>query len=216
MKKVKKIVIYGDSISTVNHGDGGYEGYLRERFSAEVVNYAISASGLSLITPNNTVSILADEGNIPKDADLILMWHGSNDWYWGSPIGNLLDGASDTFLGAVGEAVRRIRRAAPEAAFVWMTPIFRYEAPDEGSAAGNAYETENKVGNTLFDYYQALKQASVYHGFPVIDLRRLCGIHEGNQHLYLEDRVHPNKAGYERIFRVMERQLKDVLYDAGY
>lgn len=216
MKKVKKIVIYGDSISTVNHGDGGYEGYLRDRFAGEVINYAIGSSGLTLHTPDNTAAILADSRHIPADADLIIMWHGSNDWYWGSPIGTLKDEDSHTFLGAVGEGVRRIRQAAPNAVLVWLTPIYRYEAPDQKTDPGNAYETENKIGNTMMEYYHGLELASVRHGFPLIDIRRYCGIHEVNQELYLEDRVHPCKAGYERIWKVMERELVKLLSDAGY
>lgn len=144
------------------------------------------------------------------------MWHGSNDWYWGSPLGEVADENPDTFLGAVGMAVRRIRQAAPEAVLIWMTPIYRYEAPDDVETAGYAYETENKAGHTLFDYYKAIQQASACYGFPVIDLHKLCGIHEGNQRIYLEDKVHPNKAGYERIFRVMGRKLETVLWDAGF
>lgn len=216
MKQIKKIVIYGDSISTINHGGGGYEGYLKEKFSAEVVNYAVSASGLSLATPNNTATILADSAHIPRDADLIIMWHGSNDWYWGSPIGELTDEDSHTFLGAVGQAVHRIRNQAPDAVLVWLTPIYRYQAPDQVEQAGHAYSTHNKIGNTMMEYYLGLQQASICHGFPLIDVRRLCGIHEVNQEQYLEDRVHPNKAGYERIWRVLERELGNILHVAGY
>ena len=50
----------------------------------------------------------------------------------------------------------------------------------------------------------------MYHGFPVLDLRRECGIHAFNHSLYLEDGVHPNKAGYERIIQVMERGWEAV------
>ena len=216
MRTVEKIVIYGDSISTTDYGGGGYEGFLREKFHAKVQNYAIGGSGLTLATPDNTASILADSGNIPKDADLILVWHGTNDWYWGSPLGELTDKTSDTFLGAVGEAVHRIREGAPEAVLVWLTPVFRFQAPDGRTEAGYAYETENKAGHTMADYYQGLQSASAYHGFPLIDMRVLCGIHETNHPVYLEDGVHPSKAGYERIWRVLERGLKDPLYAAGY
>lgn len=212
MREPKKIVIYGDSISTVLHGGGGYEGYLKKRFSAEVINYAVSASGLALTTPDNTASLLTDGKNIPKDADLIIMWHGTNDWYWGSPVGTLEDRNSETFLGAVGEAVRRIRAKAPDAAFIWLTPVYRYEIPDQGNAPGNAYETKNKEGFTMTDYHRAIMEASVCYGFQVLDLHRECGIHEFNHYRYLEDGVHPNRAGYERIIQVMERGLEKVLW----
>lgn len=216
MKKVSKIVIYGDSISTINHGNGGYEGALREAYGAEIVNYAVGSSGLAYTTPNNTAQILENPEHIPGDADVILLWHGTNDWYWGSPVGRLGDTEPDTFYGAVNKAVSSIRRCAPEAVLVWITPIYRFEKGDGVPEAGRAYETKNKAGNTMEAYYQAIMQASVRYGFPVIDMRRLCGIHEGNQELYLEDQVHPNQAGYERISRVLKRGLDALLYDSGY
>lgn len=216
MKKVKKIVIYGDSISTRNHGEGGYEGALGKAFQAETVNYAAGSSGLSLATPDNAASILSNPQNIPEDADVILMWHGTNDWYWGCPVGSIQDQSAETFYGAIQTAVGCIRKAAPHAVFVWVTPIFRLEKPDGMTEEGMAYETKNKAGFTMETYYEALVRASMYHGFPVIDMRRLCGIHEGNQKLYLEDRVHPNRAGYEKIERVLEKGIKELLYYAGY
>lgn len=216
MRKVKKIVIYGDSISTGTHGEGAYLPYLEETYGAELVNYAVGGSGLCCASPDNGVSILEGEGTIPEDADLIILWHGSNDWYWGSPMGELEDKGGETFLGAIGKAVRRIREKAPEAALLFCTPIYRFERPDGGSHPGRAYEMKNKLGYTLTDYCEALRTASVYHGFPLADMRRYAGIHEGNQEEYLEDRVHPNGKGYERIWRVMKRKLDEVLYYAGY
>ncbi len=146
MKERKKIVIYGDSISTCLFGGGGYAGYLKEKFSAEVLNYAISGSGLSLATPENTISILREDKNIPEDADLIIMWHGTNDWYWGSTLGTPESSDSNTFYGAIKEAVERIRKKAPNAVMVWLTPVFRYQMPDGGTREGKAYETKNKAG----------------------------------------------------------------------
>lgn len=216
MKKVKKIVIYGDSISTGTHGEGGYEGFLKNTFQAETVNYAVGSSGLSFGSPNNAASILLDVKNIPEDADLVFMWHGTNDWYWGCPVGKIQDETPDTFYGAIRTAVRCIRRKAPDSVLIWATPIFRLEKPDGAEIESAAYETENKAGFTMEAYYDAVMRASVYYGFPVIDMRKLCGIHEENHELYLEDKVHPNRAGYEKIERVLERGMKEILYYAGY
>lgn len=209
MSSVKKIVIYGDSISTTEFGGGGYEAYLRERFDAEVINYAISASGLSLITPDNTLTILEEDANLHEDADLIIVWHGSNEWYWGSEIGQLGNQNRETFLGAVDRAMERIHEKSPNAAVFWLTPIYRYQAPDGCECEGKAYETKNKVGNTMLDYYEAIQKASAYYGFQVIDVRRMSGIHEGNHEKYLQDNVHPNKEGYKKVWKIMEREITE-------
>ena len=74
--------------------------------------------------------------------------------------------------------------------------------------AGEAYELPNKSGYTMLDYYVELERASKRLGFPLIDMRRLCGIHRDNAELYLEDRVHPNRAGYQRISAVLAREIQ--------
>lgn len=209
MSSIKKIVIYGDSISTTEFGNGGYARYLKEKFNAEVINYAVSASGLSLLTPDNTLSTLEKDECLHEDADLIIMWHGSNEWYWGSEIGTLGEKNGETFLGAIDRAMERIRSKSPNAFLFWLTPIYRYQAPDGCEQEGKAYETKNKAGYTMMDYYCALQEASIYYGFSLIDVRVLSGIHEGNSEKYLGDHVHPTEEGYKRIWKVMEREITE-------
>lgn len=208
MNELKKIVIYGDSISTINHGNGGYEGMLKSALNLDqIYNFAVGSSGLSTITPNNMVDIVSNDDNIPKDADQILIWHGSNDWYWGTPIGQLGDNKGSSFWGSIDYAVKRLRVKLPMAKMAWVTPIYRFEQPDGVLNAGLAYELKNRVGHTMLDYYEVLEQASKRYGFSLIDMRRHCNIHEGNENYYLEDRVHPNQNGYEVISRILIQRL---------
>ena len=79
---MKTIAIYGDSISTGAHGEGGYEAMLKSSLSLEMVyNFAVGSSGLTRKTPVGMLEVL-DKNPVPEDADLFLIWHGSNDWYW--------------------------------------------------------------------------------------------------------------------------------------
>ena len=81
---MKTIAIYGDSISTGAHGEGGYEAMLKSSLSLEkVYNFAVGSSGLTRKTPGGMLEVL-DKNPVPEDAELFLIWHGSNDWYWGS------------------------------------------------------------------------------------------------------------------------------------
>lgn len=200
---MKKLVIYGDSISTVNHGNGGYEALLGEALSAEMVcNFAVGSSGLTRMTPRGMLEIL-ETHPAPCDADLFLVWHGCNDWYWGSSM--------EEFAASIQTAVEKLRAAAPTAALIWVTPIYRFEQPDGMAQAGDAYELPNKKGHTLLDYYLELERSGRKLGFPIIDMHSLCGIHCHNADLYLEDRVHPNHAGYARIAAVLEREIRRIL-----
>ena len=197
---MKTIAIYGDSISTGTHGEGGYENTLKNSLSLDkVYNFAVGSSGLTRKTPGGMLEVL-DKNPVPEDAELFLIWHGSNDWYWGSEL--------EAFSEAIEAAVDRLRAAVPTACLAWVTPIYRFECPDGMAQAGEAYELPNKSGYTMLDYYVELERASKRLGFPLIDMRRLCGIHRDNAELYLEDRVHPNRAGYQRISAVLAREIQ--------
>ena len=89
---------------------------------AEIQNYSVCASGVAKETPDNIVSMLLGRKNIPKDAELVIVWLGTNDWYWGSQMGTLGSRDVFTFLGGVNAAVKMIRKAEPKAVFVWLTP----------------------------------------------------------------------------------------------
>lgn len=210
--KIKKAVIYGDSISTRNHGNGGYEVLLQETMGiAKIINHAISGSGLANITPDSTSELLTKEENIHEDVDLILLWHGTNDWYWGSEIGNL-DMGKDTYLGALDFAVNTLRKASPKANIISFTPLFRYEKPDGCHEIGDGYHTKNKRGYTLGHYYDGLKRAGVELGFPVVDLRVWTNFHMKNAFLYFEDMVHPNGAGYKKINEIICAHLDFISF----
>ncbi len=200
---MKKLVIYGDSISTVNHGQGGYEALIKEALCvAEICNFSVGSSGLTKATPGNMLEVL-EQHPIPKDAELFLVWHGSNDWYWGSSL--------EEFSAAVRIASDKLRAAAPAALLAWVTPIYRFQRPDGVTQEEEAYDLPNKKGYMMLDYYEELERSSKKLGFLLIDMRRLCGIHRNNAELYLEDRVHPNHEGYVRIAAVMSNEIRRIL-----
>lgn len=207
-----KLAIYGDSLSTGTHGEGGYEAKLKESLDlSETFNFAVGSSSLAKGSAGCMADLL-EEGRVPEDADIILVWHGSNDWYWGTPPGNPVDINARTFYGAISYSIGRLRMLFPLARIVWVNPIYRLEKPDGGISSGSAYLTPNKIGYTLQDYANALEKASLIHGFPLIDMRRLAGIHEHNSNFYLEDGVHPNKKGYELIHRILDTELCRLIF----
>lgn len=204
-----RIAIYGDSISTGSHGEGGYVPRLRAGLHLnEVQNFSIGSSGLATGTPDSMAALLQKPDRLPDHPDLILVWHGSNDWYYGTPMGEPDSSDPSTFFGAVGFVTDILRRNAPDAMLLWVTPIYRWERPDKGEVEGDGFGLANRRGLTLLHYHEALERASVRHGFPIVDMRRLCGIHGQNADVYLEDGVHPNQAGYLRIGDVLDREIR--------
>lgn len=207
---IKEVVIYGDSISTKSHGNGGYEELLKNHLEiGEIHNHAISSSGISKSTPNNLVELLENDNNIHRNADLIVLWHGTNDWFWGAPLGDIESEDTTTFYGAVKHSIELLRKNCPEAIVLYLTPIFRYEIPNQCSVKKEGYVNCNARGLTLKDYYDAIVEMSVVYGFNVVDMRRQTNFHMHNAEKYLEDFVHPNAEGYKVISKVLVKAISD-------
>lgn len=207
------VVIYGDSISTRSHGGGGYQELVRRQLGLEsVVNHAVSGSGLTAVTPHSLISIL-EKGDVPAaDVDGILIWHGTNDWYWGAELGEPGDGRKDTFWGGVDFTVNTLKKHCPGGKILWPGPIGRWETPDGCLEIGDGWSLANKRGYTQKDYFEALQKAGELYGFAVPDMRLLTGIDSRKAYEeLLEDGAHPNRQGYEKIGVVLSRELKQLL-----
>lgn len=210
---MNNLTIYGDSLSTGTHGQGGYLAALQAVLApATLTNYAVGSSGCAAGTPNSMMEVLRRTQGQRAPADLILIWHGTNDWYWGTPLGTPGDRTEDTFWGAVTSAVTRLRTENPDALLVWVTPVYRRECPDGATEPGDADEIPNRAGHCLWEYTRVLRQAADRLHFPLVEMGRDSGICAQNADRLLEDNVHPNRAGYRPISRVLCRELSRLWY----
>lgn len=202
--KIKKCVIYGDSISTTDFSRGGYQQLLQDHLGMEkTVNYAVSASGTAPITPNSVFEQIIGLEHIEDDADLIILWSGSNDWYWNVPLGDIDDFSENTYCGAMRKCLLTLSARCKSANIMTMTPIARWDMPDQMQVEGDAFYYKNKVGHTLNDYAQMLEKLTSALGVPLCDMRRLSGFTVKNKDIYLRDHVHPSRLGYLRIAEII-------------
>lgn len=205
--KGKKIVIYGDSISTKNYGCGGYEHILSEKLNTtNIYNYAICGTGVSSNQQDNFIHILSNEKNIHSDADLIIVWYGTNDWYWSNHLGNANDNDLYTFGGALNKCLEILQDKCKKANIILLTPIFRNQPPFEmenNKPTNYAYKTKNKLGYTLKDYKNLLFEIAENKYIPILDMHTLSQINNFNSSIYLEDEIHPSKLGYEKIGNII-------------
>lgn len=209
---IEKLVIFGDSISTPLIGDGGYAALLRELLQPkELCNFAVAASGTSLVTPDNLLGVLQNHADDCNNADVIILWHGTNDWYWGSPVGQLGSFNDQTYIGALEKAITTIREHAPNALLVTATPLFRLQAPDGSETVGDAWFTKNKVGATLSDYEKALRDTAKAYCVPVVDARALTGFCAQNRTRFQPDDIHPGKEGCDILARIFAEHIKRFL-----
>ena len=202
------VVLYGDSISA----EEDYTQLMQKALGARFVfNHAVGSSGLSSHTPDNLIGILKKKEALHPQADLIVLWHGTNDWYWGAPLGAPKDTCPETYCGALRQAVASLRCISPRANIVSMTPLPRWQEPDgipASPAPRDGYFVRNRAGHTLAEYEAALLSCSRELCFPVIDLRTLMNLHPGNASLYLKDGIHPNRRGYEVLTRIASAQIR--------
>lgn len=201
---MKKLLIYGDSISNGNHGDNAYLPLL-EKNGYVITNRAVGSSGLCANTPSSMVEEVGKYEH--RDYDIVLIWHGTNDWYWGSG----LDEFSSTFR----SLIKTIKERNPLALILSLGPIYRYEAPYKMKEKVEAFFSPNCVGLTLLDYSSLIKTLSYENGVYFVDMNSLVGINKYNANYFLEDNVHPNNKGYERIGRVVLSSLSTISFVMG-
>lgn len=205
---MKRCVIYGDSISTTNFSAGGYQKSLQEILSAdEMINYAQNAAALTSGYPYSMYDEIM-QSDVHEDVSAVILWAGTNDWYYGVPLGDVDSRIADNFCGCLRGAMLHLSRIYPKAAIIYVTPIYRYSEYDGKSDKFHAFEQKNDAGYTLYDYYKASKELSERVGFILCDMRVLSGINRENSGVFLRDGVHPTVLGYKRISAILGDNLK--------
>lgn len=205
---MKKCVIYGDSISTTNFSAGGYQKNLQDLlFAEEMVNYAENAAAFSSGYPYSVYDKIMESTPL-ENVDAVIVWAGTNDWYYGVPIGNTDSRIADNFCGCLRKGMLHLSEMYPKAAIIYVSPIYRYSEYEGQTEKYQAFQQKNEIGYTLYDYYKAMKDVSEKTGFILCDMRVLSGINESNHVAFLRDGVHPTVFGYKRIASILSDFLK--------
>ena len=131
------------------------------------------------------------------DADVIVVWGGTNDFGHGDvPMGTIDDRDNTTFYGALHTLYRALWEKYPTAQIVVMTPLHRLGEQDALNEHGNP------VIGSLKAISQAIKDVAEYYSFPVVDMFAIANLNPElpiSQETYMPDGLHPNDAGHERI-----------------
>ena len=145
-----------------------------------------------------------------KNADLITIEGGVNDFYGNVPLGKVGDtvpyskadpisvnpnstnnfgGTTDgTFAGCIYAAITELRRVAPDATIVFIT--------DNAGTGSCAATKANALGHYLHDYNDIMITVAENMGCYVIDAGRTAGFEE-NLETYLSDHIHHSEVGGE-------------------
>ena len=194
-----KINFIGDSI-TEGAGVSAAENRFVDRIAALGAicrNYGLSGTRIARqhtpsIHPQLDMYFESRLENMENDADLVLVFGGTNDMGHGdAELGCMADRTPDTFYGAMHSLCISLINKYPKATIAFMTPLHCwYENNPRGCG---------KAG-LLIDYVNAIREVAQYYSLPVLDLYAVSGLQPAVpviKELYVPDGLHPNDAGHK-------------------
>ncbi|MBQ3791974.1 MAG: SGNH/GDSL hydrolase family protein, partial [Clostridia bacterium] len=202
----KIVACLGDSITNLGRGIKTYVNYLgSETLPLTAQNVGLSGSALGVPKNGGNPALCQRYNQIRKDADIILLFGGSNDYghsEYPVELGEVSSEDEDkkTFCGALRFLIRVLREEWPDALIVYVTPLVRNDRvwyptigkdPDEATGV-------NRFGYTLKDYRDAGIEICEKAGVPVIDAFShpvLNPYDEESLKTYFRDGLHLNEKG---------------------
>ena len=200
----------GDSI-TVGVGASdtahSYVGLMNKEF-ADVKNYG--KSGCLIANESGFSNPMCLRYNLMSDdLDIVVVYGGTNDWYYGTAWGTVDSIDDTTFLGALNVLMSGLVEKYCGKEIFFVTPM---------SSDFHSYNTDdqNACGKTMLDYRNAIIERATYHAIPVIDLYGMCNMdvahNAANKTYYSSDGVHPNDAGHKRVHDRIVTFISNILY----
>ena len=143
-----------------------------------------------------------------KDADLIVIFGGTNDYGYNTPLGDENDKTDVSFYGALYEMLTGLKAEHPKAVIVFMTPLHRVEF-----GGLSVDKQKNDAGYTLYHYIDAIKKQCENLEIPVIDTNTVYGLNPTDKYVkdnYLTDGLHPNEEGHKILAERIASCFEDL------
>lgn len=132
---------------------------------------------------------------IVKEADVVIILGGTNDFGYGSsalpnPLGEYGDDTAETFYGGLKVLIDGLANDYPSAKPIFVTPLYRKEQE------ANGIPNKNKYGFTLAEYVDAIKLTCENRGLTCFDaFNDLTEINAFTYTDYEVDGLHLNNEG---------------------
>lgn len=130
-----------------------------------------------------------------KKYKVIVIAIGTNDYSFGRKLGSTGSTDETTFYGAAKELFANIKKQAPAAKVVVVTPSYR----GTWERLGSGFDSKNDRGYTLHDYSNALKSVAADNGAYVYDSEKYGIINAGNYKTTTTDNMHPSEYTHQQI-----------------
>ena len=197
--KGKKIVFLGDSITAGNGGtltlDGSgldYTNFIAKYTDASIVNLGIG--GAPFEGSDNDDALVHRYTDIPKDADIIVLFAGINDLFAGSEkFGSLSKLEEGTYCGDIHETFQQISKRHPDAD---VHVIITYPNKME--------EYQQFINENWQDYADVQIKLAKRFGFHIINLYEEGFMDSGDNKIrnaFFKDDIHPDDLGSEILGR---------------
>ena len=233
----KRVGYIGDSITDPRNGGGKIKKYwefLQEWLG--ITPYVYGVSGRQWDDVPRQAELLKNEHG--DEVDAILVFIGTNDFNHGVPVGEWYTEAeeevmfargekeklvvrkkrtpimsNETYKGRINIGITRLKELFPDKQIVLLTPLHRSFARFNETNVQPAECYQNRIGEYIDSYIDAIKEAGNIWGIPVIDFNAVTGINpmikEQTSYMFNEDYdlLHPSTKGQVRMARTLMYQL---------
>ena len=145
-----------------------------------------------------------------KDADIVLVFGGTNDYGHGdAPLGELTDETDETFCGACYVLLKKLRTMYANSKIIVLLPLRRLN--DDNPCGENGNKLVSSV--SLDGYSDCLKKTSEKFDCAICDLRNEKLLNPNDKEinsLYFGDGLHPNNEGHKILADRIYQFIKEL------
>lgn len=200
----KKVFFLGDSITEgegTSSSEHCYVSVFEQLSKACVKNYSVNGMRIAKqkVTSNGENAVqdfVSKVDEMKDDADVVVVFGGTNDFGHSAAIGSMESRSEYTFYGAMHMLCNKLIKKYPKAEIVFITPLHRIGEDEARQECGLNQEVR------LSDYVRIIREVTEYYSLPLLDLFRMGGLQPNIdiiRELYMPDGLHPSDAGAEKI-----------------
>ena len=202
-----KIHFLGDSITAgywAETTETSYVGRFQAQYPNAIIrNYGVCGSCISNKCVWDSEDMRTRAKRMETDADLIVIFGGTNDFHCMTPLGTPEERSADTFFGAYNLLLDDLVERYPNTKIVLCTILPRFDEtwPERDGRVRVA---------PLSDYVAIVKQIGQLRNLPVVDLFSIEDLREpipGEKSPLTKDGLHPLDAGHALIFDRIHQAL---------
>ena len=204
-----KILFLGDSITSgvgASEPTKNYVELVGKALDCCVGNYGGSGTRIADQKEGNSEYFLRRAKRMPKDADFVFVFGGTNDYGHGlAEIGTFSDETDFTFYGALKNLVKYLVETYGRERLCFILPLHRF---NERNLFGDG--TKKQAVATLQEYVEILKEVLLYFNIDFFDFdKEIPEPLDMTNNGFFKDGLHPNDRGHQAIANKIVEYYKE-------